>query len=250
MLLMYGKTTVPENWHVKEENAAIFSRVYVVFEGEVIYVDKANSSVSLKRGYLYCFPTDKAYEMIQNPNNPLRCIYLHIDITPYTISDIIEIKLKNEPLLSQLIKTIELAIIQKQNETEAISLISALCKVLMVYLQQKQMLYTYPIPIMNALRYISEHLSESIFIEDLSKLCGYSTQYFIRLFSQLVGISPHQYLIGYRMKISAKLLLDGNSVSKTADLVGYTEVKNFSRAFKKYFGISPTQYKNYLTPSP
>jgi AraC-like DNA-binding protein len=94
--------------------------------------------------------------------------------------------------------------------------------------------------------YISDHLGEKITVELLSELCGYHKQYYIRLFSAHLGATPHQYLISYRMKRAFSMLLEGKSVSETADTVGYPELRNFIRAFKKYYGYSPSQVKKYI----
>jgi len=58
-----------------------------------------------------------------------------------------------------------------------------------------------------------------------------------------MGISPKQYLLNYRMNVALSLMHKNNiSVSAAAYSVGYTDVCNFSKMFKKTFGISPSKY--------
>jgi AraC-like DNA-binding protein len=51
-----------------------------------------------------------------------------------------------------------------------------------------------------------------------------------------------EYIIGVRMENAKTLLQNGFSVNRTADMVGYHDSFNFSKMFKKLFGISPKQY--------
>ena len=54
--------------------------------------------------------------------------------------------------------------------------------------------------------------------------------------------SPREYLAALRMNKAAELLCEGFGVSVVAASVGYPDVFSFSRAFKNYYKIPPTQY--------
>jgi AraC-like DNA-binding protein len=54
--------------------------------------------------------------------------------------------------------------------------------------------------------------------------------------------SPREYLTSLRMNKAAELLCDGFGVTVTAASVGYPDVFSFSRAFKNYYGLPPTEY--------
>ena len=81
MLMLYGNTTVAPSWEVIEKIPPGYSRVYYIYGGEVVYTDDSCRKC-LKTGYLYIFPSAAAYAMLQNPENPLVCTYLHIDLFP------------------------------------------------------------------------------------------------------------------------------------------------------------------------
>jgi len=73
--------------------------------------------------------------------------------------------------------------------------------------------------------------------------------YVRKLFKKEVGISPHEYLNGLRMARARELIANGVSnsysrytVSQIAEACGFADPLYFSRAFKKYYGISPLQY--------
>jgi len=54
--------------------------------------------------------------------------------------------------------------------------------------------------------------------------------------------SPREYLATLRMNKAAELLCGGFGVTVVAASVGYPDVFSFSRAFKNYYGLPPTEY--------
>ena len=60
----------------------------------------------------------------------------------------------------------------------------------------------------------------------------------------LTGQTPQQYMGAYRMNRAAELLLSGEyTISEIADKVGSSSPANFTRVFKKHFGVAPSEYK-------
>lgn len=93
-----------------------------------------------------------------------------------------------------------------------------------------------------ALRYLHEHYSEPITMEQLASLLGCSIGYMHRLFKAEIGKSPNEYLIGIRMEQARHYVLTtGLTLREIAQAVGYADVYYFSRLFKKQFGVSPGQ---------
>ena len=97
-----------------------------------------------------------------------------------------------------------------------------------------------------AISYIHKHYTEGdISVEKLSKLCGFSYEYFRRLFHQSYGCSPVKYINGLKLKRAKELLESGlYSISETAFQSGFFELSYFSRFFKKNVGLSPNEYIN------
>lgn len=94
-----------------------------------------------------------------------------------------------------------------------------------------------------ALDCIHSEYMNPLTVEDIAGRLNLDRSYFSTLFKKTVGISPKQYLLGYRMKLAASLLTDKHkSVSVTASSVGYSDVFVFSKMFKRHFGVSPTEY--------
>lgn len=95
-----------------------------------------------------------------------------------------------------------------------------------------------------AVNYIHEnYASETLKIEELSRLCGITPEYFRKIFKNFYGISPIKYI--NNLKITrAKELLESNlySVSEVATQSGYNEICHFSREFKKHTGFNPSEF--------
>lgn len=99
-------------------------------------------------------------------------------------------------------------------------------------------------PIQLVKNYVSRHYQHNIAFTDLCKITNTSRTYLSSMFSHSVGMSFREYLINYRMNIAAELLQDSELLlSEVASLVSYQDYPQFSKIFKKYYGVSPTQYR-------
>ncbi|MBQ4527820.1 MAG: AraC family transcriptional regulator [Clostridia bacterium] len=88
----------------------------------------------------------------------------------------------------------------------------------------------------------SEYMNP-ITIEGISERLNLDRTYFSVLFRKKTGISPKNYLLNFRMDMAKKLLSrEDVSVSVAAYSVGYGDVFNFSKMFKKCYGVSPSEY--------
>ena len=97
----------------------------------------------------------------------------------------------------------------------------------------------------NAKRFISEHYSDVSLTVD--RVCGelnVSPAYFSALFKKETGMSFVTYLTKIRMEQALNLLNSTDEKSYIiAGMVGYDEPNYFSYVFKKYYGVSPSKYR-------
>jgi AraC-like DNA-binding protein len=74
----------------------------------------------------------------------------------------------------------------------------------------------------------------------LAQSAGLSPFYFARAFQRFVGVPPHRYLTGVRLRHAARMLDDGAGVTFTCYEVGFGSLSHFITAFRKRFGVVPS----------
>ena len=94
-------------------------------------------------------------------------------------------------------------------------------------------------------RFASEELS----IPALASACHMGESYFQRLFKEKYGMPPKKYMIQLKVNHACELLrMEQFSVSQVAEMSGFSDVYFFSRQFKNYIGITPTEFiKKYIS---
>ena len=92
------------------------------------------------------------------------------------------------------------------------------------------------------LKYIDEHLADSLTIEQLAKVVYMHPTAFIRYFKNRMGMPPLKYIKYLRLE-RAKLYLETTdyAIQEIASLTGFTTTSHFSREFKAAYGMSPVQ---------
>lgn len=91
---------------------------------------------------------------------------------------------------------------------------------------------------------IETNYMHRISIQELATNLHMDRSYFSAMFKKEVGCSPQQYLIRCRMENAAAMLTEQNMRSgEVARMVGYPDEFSFSRAFRKAYGFSPSQYQ-------
>ncbi|WP_373213031.1 response regulator [Ruminococcus sp. 5_1_39BFAA] len=97
--------------------------------------------------------------------------------------------------------------------------------------------------------YISKnYMNETLSVKDISKQVFLSTSYVCTFFKNETGQTLNQYLTEYRMEKAKQLL--ANPLYKIADIsskVGYSDGNYFGKSFKKYTGLSPSEYREKLS---
>jgi len=98
--------------------------------------------------------------------------------------------------------------------------------------------------IARAVEYIEQNLTNDIDLAACAKACGYSKYYFLRVFKEVTGMTPADYIRKRRLSEIAKRICRGDEyISDIAFAYGFNSKENFIRAFKEEHHILPTEYK-------
>ena len=94
--------------------------------------------------------------------------------------------------------------------------------------------------------FIEEHLAEEISLAALAQLVDLSLYHFARAFTQSFGAPPHRYHMVRRMDRAKSLLQRPTlSVTEIGARIGFRETSSFTRAFRKFTGLTPTEYRRH-----
>ena len=92
--------------------------------------------------------------------------------------------------------------------------------------------------------WIDANSHDDIGLEGAASEAGLSSFHFLRLFSQVLGVTPHQYLVRSRLRHAARLLADDDRpVTDVAFDVGFADLSNFTRTFHRAAGVSPRGFR-------
>lgn len=93
-------------------------------------------------------------------------------------------------------------------------------------------------------RYIDSHFKENLTLDFLAELSHVSKFHMVHSFSKQYGISPINYMIFLRIEESKHLLKDTDfSMSRIAQVLGFSSPSYFSQSFRRLEGVSPIEYR-------
>ena len=174
----------------------------------------------------------------------LRCFQKAIDRS----YNLIRLDSDTQEKLKQLLYELEAALKDKKFGSELLG--SALFTKFMVYVNRifLEKLYIYDAhsyssesQIEELLRYINHNLTEDLSIETLARKYYLSKYHMMRKFKEETGYTIHNYIISKRLLLARTNISEGTPILKADQLSGFSDYTTFSRAYKKQFGIAPSQ---------
>ena len=92
--------------------------------------------------------------------------------------------------------------------------------------------------------YIHRHYGEKITLSEIAETAGISEREASRCFKKNLGRSPVEYLIGYRLNESKKLLQEtGMSITEISQSCGFSDSAYYGKAFRRAYGLTPRAYR-------
>lgn len=94
------------------------------------------------------------------------------------------------------------------------------------------------------LNYIYSNYTGDIKVSELASMSGLCVNRYINVFRDFTGFTPKEYIIHFRLQKACELFNSTNfSVKQVSLMVGFQNQLYFSRIFKKYHGITPSEYR-------
>lgn len=103
----------------------------------------------------------------------------------------------------------------------------------------------YSKPIIQCVEHIQYHLHEQISVRELANMVKLNESYLSVLFKREVGINITEYIIIKRMETAENMLKYSDfSLSEISNILHFSSYSHFARTFRKYYNISPKQYRS------
>jgi AraC-like DNA-binding protein len=91
-------------------------------------------------------------------------------------------------------------------------------------------------------KFIKTHFAKNLSLDELSKVAYLSPFHFQRLFLKNTGVSPHDYLMQWRINKAIELFREGHCIASVAVDTGFVDQSHLTRTFKRIIGITPGRY--------
>ena len=88
---------------------------------------------------------------------------------------------------------------------------------------------------------LRQHCLDGLSVDEIAHQMNLDRRYLSRLFLQETGMTMRSYRLDLRLQHAASMLKQGYSCSQVAQMVGYTDLSSFSRAYKSDFGHAPSR---------
>lgn len=245
-------------WHLEPQTRSEHQLV-MVRRGS-LSVSLTEASYTLEAGDLFYIPAEHRFSFETSSATGLTFVYFkfsglgvdaasttehwidRLQSTAFQISD--EYVVPAERVIRELVRahleqTVRSTLESKALLYELLSLLyCSLRQVDQEHLTSQQIEY-----VESARRWITERVDRSFSLEELARAIGVSKYHLARLFARRYSMSPGQYHTRLRMQNAKSLIELGHlSISEVGYHLGYRSVHSFSRAFKAYWGVSPTEY--------
>ena len=212
--------------------------------GEKTYTFSDGKALTVRENDIIFLPKHSTYTV--TVISPGESYAINFDISEEKMFSPFVIKSKNHSATLEHFKKANIAWMQKQ-KGYIIKCKAELYNVISGIVEQSNFEYL-PKEKLDIIKTGVDHIHENycncaISVEELSKMCNITPEYFRKIFKSFYGASPIAYI--NKLKIArAKELFEtgGYTVTEVAINSGYSDLSHFSREFKKATGLSPTEY--------
>lgn len=241
----YGRSV--KQYHNWSLNSFAVNRLYYIHSGNLtVLLD--NVPHALKPGYIYLIPQNLQFELLLTPETRVDHTFLDfVSLPAIKMDSYIEIDPRQHSLIQKAAQILfELSerypTYLRDDHTEYIPLVESYLENTLFLINQEFPIHTIADTRINlALEYIHRHYDQEITLEILTEITNLEKNYFIRLFKQYMNLTPYQYIKKYRFNAALSLIKRKFPLSEVALKIGYSDISAFSHAFKRIYGIYPSE---------
>lgn len=226
---------------------------------ELTYVDKGTlhsvvngTEMSLEQGNMTVYGPGQWHMQYADPGCSVSFITISFDVQcPF-----LELLLNQKFSLASETSNLLLQILQEYNEPDMFSndmIISKLQQLLLTVLRMKNpsveklrtsvSLYNENQILSGVLSYIADNIYQKLPVSHVAAANNVSVSYLTTLFQRHLQIPPGEYIRRLKLEESKRLIREGKeNFTQIAKLLQYSTVHHFSRQFKEYYDVTPTQY--------
>lgn len=250
-----GRNVAKPHYHIGPRTTTYYS-LHFVLEGSGTYVQDGKS-YALRRNDLFCLFPNRSHEYFAADDDPLQMAWIAFDgkkalsilerlgIVPAVpfLRDAIR------PEVRQLLDVFFARIRAKGRDVSDLAKLSAFFNVFEALPnrgaeREKGTGKSSGSWLQKGVDYLEMHYAEGITIEQAASFVGVDSAYFSRKFNAAYGTSPIKYLQNVKMKAARNMLAETSySLTEIALSVGYPDLFSFSKAFKKHFAVSPSEFR-------
>ncbi len=213
-------------------------------------VTVGGKSVTLPKGYAVIFDCHKPHRY---ESNNVEWTFSWLHIRGNSVESLINVLTEEKspyptPVTEAKFQSIFLELLNTFHIQTAPSLLSSSVRILkLLELLSKEKEGDTPSfsPVDSSIEYIHANYAKPVSIDMLSDYVNLSKYYFIKLFKKKTGLTPHAYLMNYRINEAKRLLVESDSsIEEISELSGFSDPSCFIAAFKKRTGMSPHKYRH------
>ena len=259
-LIQAGESLCAKDTVVPEHEQACFEITFVKQGKGISYVN--DTPVPIEKGDCFFSFPDERHQMRTDENDPLRFVFLafyakersqgdtlihyltqtckNASARKYKIEELaplcnsLLLELRNEDMYSTRI----IGFLLEQILIECCRNISKKTKKYPLFNQTSEAVLAHDI-----ITYIDKNIFEIKKLSELENTFYYNINYLSKCFHSQMGIPINKYFISKKMEMAFQLLENGKSVTEISDMLGYSSIHSFSRAYKNYFNQPPSQHK-------
>jgi AraC-like DNA-binding protein len=259
--LRIGKNVAKSDYHVEPRKVPFYS-LHFVLHGSIHLVHN-DSQFILNQGDVFCLFPQMLHHYSVPEGKPLKMFWIAMEGPQ--VSSLMEQNqiTRDNPVGKRVFQpSLELLLLElmdvykrtlhkgSEEDIRLLSLIYRILASLALANSKRSFLQGEHVPrqwIVKSKQFMELHYMEAISVADIAMYAGVHRTQLHKHFIKQFGMSPMQYLQKLRMELGAKLLWETNcSITEIALCVGYPDLCSYSRAHRKFFGSSPSEFRRHI----